>query len=100
MPDGGGSLSQIDPFQTMPFVDPPTSNGTDTATDGTHAYWISVFWGGALDVTRSDITASCGVFGGAGTACPLVDVAASRIAVDDTYLYVYGNDGTIYRAFK
>src|SRR5262249_45112140 len=100
VPVAAGTPQELEGFSTSPEFDLPPSWGSDTATDGTHAYWIGVWGVGALNATR-DGRGSWGCPEGAlGRTCPLVDLAATRIALDTTYLYVFDQSGSIWRTFK
>jgi len=66
----------------------------DGATDGS-----TVYWAGPWDWSQMVVKKPGLPWGGGALDGPLVDLPATRLAVDDTYVYLYAN-GTISRAFK
>jgi hypothetical protein len=105
LPVQGGAFTELNAFFITPYVSPLASS--DVAADGTHAYWIGDWLNGTTCVTRDDLAAcpcqhdqGVGVYSFESGVCPLVDIAGSRIAVDDTYLYIFDDSGTIWRTFK
>jgi hypothetical protein len=95
VPVQGGFPTSVDTWNGLPNL-PLSMPTTDTAADGAHFYWIDT-WGTGRDVTRDGCT-MCKILG-PDYNCPLVDLPATRIAVDASYLYVFAN-GTIYRTLK
>ena len=74
------------------------ANNCDGASDGTTLYYTGVWCDGELVVKAPGFPyGACNTTG--TIEGPLVDIAATRVAVDDTYVYLWAN-GTISRAFK
>jgi hypothetical protein len=71
------------------------SSSLDGATDGSTLYWTNGWCSHEWVVKKAGLpNGSCPAGDG-----PLVDLPAYRVAVDDTYLYLWAN-GTILRTFK
>jgi hypothetical protein len=83
-------------YEEQGVLTTPSPYLLDGATDGTTIYWAGWWCGNVVVMARGLPFGGClpgSPFG------PVVDLPASRIAVDDTYVYLYAN-GTISRAFK
>ncbi len=105
VPWGGGvaaiELGQWDGFEQDEYVETyeqgspggDSDEVQDGATDGVNLYYTGTWCFGAVVKSTAGGVSFC------ASRNPLIDLPGTRLAVDDTYVYLWAN-GTIYRTFK